>query len=163
VTAAGPLQRPLQPMSRGARLGMRIGALVGFTSWIVVLGAICACTGRGDVLLPIVLPLLLASLGLGLLVLVIVELAAADPRLQPLRATLVLGATWIAVGVLLLLGDAFVGPLLEQDAALARITQLTGGVARLPRWGAVLALTFGCVSLGVSLRRRGAAALPEGS
>src|SRR5262249_62094343 len=97
-----------------------------------------------------------ASRGLGLRVLVGGALAAADPRILPLRALLVLGATWIAVGVLLLLGDAFVSPLLEQDATLARITQMTGGVARLPRWGAVLALTAGCLMLGVALRRRGA-------
>jgi len=63
--------------------------------------------------------------------------------------------------VLLLLGDAFVGPLLEQDAALAAVTQLSGGVARLPRWGAVLALTSGCVMLGVALRRRGAPPPPQ--
>jgi hypothetical protein len=155
---AGP---PFQPMSRGARLGMRIGALVGMTSWTVALGVIFACTGHADVLLQVVLPLLLASLGLGLLVLALAELAADDPRLLPIRALLVLGATWVAVGILLLLGDAFVSPLLERDETLASITRMTGGVARLPRWSAVAALAFGCASLAFALRRRGTLPPPQ--
>jgi hypothetical protein len=147
---------PFQPLARGARLGMRIGVLCGTTSWIAVLGAMCACTGRADVLLPVVLPLLLGSLGLGLLILVVAEPAAEDPRLQPLRAPLVLGATCVAVGILLLLCDAFVSPLLERDETLASITRLTGGVARVSRWFAVAALAIGCGSLSVALRRRAA-------
>jgi len=134
---------------------MRIGVLVGTTSWIVVLGAVLACTGRADALLPVVLPLLLASFALGLLVLALAELAAADPRFLPLRTPLVLGATSVAVGILLLLGEAFVAPLMEQDSRLADLTAAVGGVARLPRWIAALWLALGCASLAAALRRRG--------
>lgn len=154
MTATPPIG-PQAPGSRtGSHTGMRIGVLAGSTSWIVILGLVCLCTGRFAVLLPIVLPLLLASLGIGLLVVLLAELAAAEPRWQSLRGPLVLGAACTSTGLLLLLIDAWVSPMLEGDPGLAGFTRMTGGVARLPRWLAAAALALGCTALLVALRRR---------
>ena len=140
---------------RGARLGARFGVLVGCSAWIVVLGVICAATGRSEHLLPVILPLLLASLGLGLLVLVAMEpLLLLPPEVQErCRVLIVLGGVWAVCGILLLLAEGFVVPVLEGDQDLAATVRATGGVLSLPRWIAVLLLALGVAQLVAGLRR----------
>jgi hypothetical protein len=140
---------------RSARLGVRFGVLVGSTAWIVVLGVLCAATGRTEYLLPVVLPLLLASLGLGLLALAGIEPLSRVPRLQQTscRTPIVLGAIFVLGGVLLLLAEGFVMPVLATDPVLADVVRATGGVLEMPRWVAGGALAAGVAALIVGLRR----------
>ncbi len=146
----------------GTLRGMRIGVLIGCTAWILLLSAICAATGRAQYLLPVCLPLLLASLGLGLLVLAIVEpmaRAAPGPR-PPGFQSLVLGATWISVGMLALLVETMVAPMLAADRTLAEVVRGSGGVLALPRWLASAFLAGGCGAVAVGLRKQAGPAGP---
>ena len=138
---------------RGGRAGARFGVLVGFTSWAVVLGAICIGTGRTQYLWPVILPVLLASLGLGLLALCAIEpaLPGAPPPRDRVRR--VLGAVGVGIGLLLLLADGLVVPMLEADRALGDVVRSSGGVLGVPRWSATLALVAGCALLARSLWR----------
>jgi hypothetical protein len=70
------------------------------------------------------------------------------------------GATAIAIGVLLLLVEGLVAPELESDRGLAEIVTATGGVLGLPRWLATAMLLAGGLSSAAGLRRAGCGASP---
>jgi hypothetical protein len=146
--------RPRDPL-RGARFGMRFGVLVGCSTWIIVLGVICAATGRTEYLLPVVVPLLLASFGLGLLVLAGAEPLLALPAEHRARYFLpiLMGSIGVVGGVLCLLAEGFVVPVLQDDHGLGEIVRSTGGVLDLPRWVAVALLAMGVSALTFGLRR----------
>lgn len=146
------------PLSPRGLFGMRVGVLLGYTSWILVLTAICLATGRTQYLLPVCLPMLLASLALGLLLIALVEPAArAGGPLPPGFALRLQGAIWSSIGLLTLLAEAFVVPMLA-DRALADAVRSTGGVLEVPRWIPTLALACGCALLLAGLRGRARAA-----
>ena len=133
--------------------GMRFGVLVGFTAWTVVLGAICVGIGRTQYLGPVVVPVWLSSLGLGLLVLCAIEPAVAGAPPPRARLPRVLGAVCVGVGLLLLLADGLVVPMLEGDRALGDAVRASGGVLAVPRPLPTLALVAGCALLAHALRR----------
>jgi hypothetical protein len=69
------------------------------------------------------------------------------------RVWIVLGGVWTVCGLLLLLAEGFVVPVLEGDEVLAGVVRDTGGVLSLPRWIAVLLLALGVTMLVAALRR----------
>lgn len=124
--------------------GVAIGAFVGGTAWCVALAIAFVAVGRKDLLVPVVLPLLLASSSLVSLLLVAIrslDLQGGE------RVVLILGAVAAIVGVLLLLVEAWVSPVLESDAGLQRFIASTGGVTRVPRWVATALLGVGAALL----------------
>lgn len=145
---------PVTAPPRAHRLVMRIGVLAGFTSWILVLGLVCIATGRSQYLAPVVLPVLLASLALGLMALAAFEARLPAPG-SPRTAfgALVAGVTLASVGVLLLLAEAFVVPVLAADRALGDFVRENGGVLSLPREFALVLLLAGCALLVAALAR----------
>ena len=143
-----------RPKPSFARTGARIGMFVGSTAWIVGLTILCLATGRTQYLLPVCLPLFLAAVGLSLLALLAVEPRGDTP--PPADSTTVLGAVWVVLGVLLLLANAMVTPLLEREEALGNAVRDSGGVSSMPNWIAIAGLFFGCVLLARRLRRSAA-------
>lgn len=112
----------------GPQRGARIGALVGFTSWTAALAIVCMAVGRFDMLVPVVLPLALASLGLGFVFLFVVA-GAQGPERRPF----VVGSVQTLVGVLVLLADAMLTPQFAGDPALAAAS---GSAVSMPvLWG----------------------------
>lgn len=138
----------LPVVSRGAIWG----TLLGCTAWLLPLAVLCAARGRADALLDVVLPMLLASLGLGGVLVAVLVLArhAASPATF---APLFVGALGVALGTMLLLAEAFVSPLLLEDAHLQASVRAMGGVSMLPRALPLAALSAGVVGLCVGLRR----------
>lgn len=139
------------PRSRSPLLsrGARIGIVVGCCSWSLALTVLCVATGRFDALLPVAAPALLASVGVSLLLLLVVELSArvlmrceseVDART---RTGITMGACWIACGLLALVAEALVVPLLAADPALADSARASGGVMSLPRWIPMALLAIG--------------------
>ncbi len=150
-------------VGKGGRAGARLGVLFGCTSWVLVLGLMCVVNGRSEALLAVVVPMLLASLGLGLLLLHSFEpLFAAAPPPRPATGLHFAGGLLVVVGVLLLLAEAFVVPLLESDRSLADVVRSSGGVMAVPREVTTGLLLVGCVLLAWPLRRQGAGAPPGG-
>ncbi|MGE3173694.1 MAG: hypothetical protein AB7O97_13805 [Planctomycetota bacterium] len=141
-------------VSRAAVLGARFGVLFGCSAWMLMLGFVCLVNGRADALLPVVLPMLLASLALGMLVLAAFEPVMALPvqAQAKLRFPLVFGGLMAVTGILLLLAEAFVTPVLRGDPALAQIVHDTGGVFALPRWLSCVLLAAGIGVMAMGLR-----------
>ena len=135
--------------------GGRFGTLIGCTAWVVMLAVLCLAQGRFELLLSVVLPLLLASWGVAVLVLMPIEVLYAPSRVEPerLRVPMVLGATALACGLLLLLANAVLVPELANDEALAGSIRSTGGVLSFPRWVPTLMLLIGAVTMTVVQRR----------
>lgn len=150
-------------IGKGSRAGAYFGVLFGCTSWVLVLGLMCLVHGRLDGLLPVVVPMLLASLGLGLLLLHSFEpLFVAAPQPRSATGLHFTGGLLVVVGVLLLLAEAFVLPLLESDRSLADLVRRSGGVLSVPREVPTGLLLAGCVLLAWPVRRQDAAVPPGG-
>lgn len=130
---------------------MRIGVTVGFTAWILVLGGLMLANGRADALLPVVLPLFLTSLGLALLTLVAVESTMPD-SVPATRFPVGFGATALSCGVLLLLVDGFIVPIVDADPVLGSQVRSAGGVVAIPPFVTDLLLALGCALLAHALR-----------
>jgi hypothetical protein len=137
-----------KPASPAIGRGAACGVLIGTTAWVLALGAVCLVAGRADLVLDLVVPTLLASCGLGLLILA--ALQTAVPAARPLLVT---GAVAVAGGILLLLIEGLVAPEFEADERLGDAVRATGGVIRLPRWVAGVLLGAGVVLLALGLAR----------
>lgn len=151
------MSRAGEPPRGNGLAGARFGVLVGSTAWAVLLGIVCAATGRCALLLPVVLPLLLASLGAALLVLVPIELLHRGPVADAgrVRVPLVLGGVGVLCGMLVLLAESTLAPVFAADPDLAAGIRSTGGVLALPRWLSGGMLLLGIAGLAVALRRIG--------
>lgn len=136
-----------------ASRGARFGVLIGCVFWVLPLAALFLAKGRTDLLLPVALPMLLASLALGLLAGVL--LLTLGGRMAPaaMRLPLVLGTVAVLCGLLLLLADGFVVPVLQADRELAAAVRKAGGILELPRWLACAFLVAGSGALGPAIRR----------
>lgn len=130
---------------------MRIGVTVGFTAWILALGGLMLANGHADALLPVILPLFMASLGLALLTLVAVEASMPGSAPAP-RFPVALGATALSCGVLLLLVAGFIVPIVDADPALGSQVRSAGGIIAIPPFVTDLLLALGCVLLAGALR-----------
>jgi hypothetical protein len=139
----------VQPARPAAGRGAATGVLVGATAWALALAVVCIVAGRGDLLWPLAVPMLLASAGLGLLI-----LAALRASAPAMRAFVVLGAVAVACGIMLLLIEGLVTPELEADERLGGAVRAAGGVLRLPRSVAGAMLAAGCALLAPGLLRR---------
>jgi hypothetical protein len=153
MTNRVPQHRSSLP-SRGARIGI----VVGCCSWAIALAVLCAATGRFDALLSAAAPAALASLAVAALLLLVVELAArvamrSDSAVDlQTRTGITLGACWIACGLLALIAEALVVPLLAEDASLAQSVRASGGALSLPRWMPMALLAIGSWSVFRALR-----------
>lgn len=138
------------PAPRSVSRGAIWGTLIGCCAWTLPLGGLCLVHGRVDALLDVVLPMLLASLGLGGLLVAVSVLARHD---RQLLFVLLFGGLGVALGILLLLCEAFVGPLLEEDPRIAASVRTSGGVLAVPRAIPLVLLAAGAVTLAVGVRR----------
>lgn len=149
-TAAGR-----RPNATSLSAGAKFGILIGCTAWAVALIVVCLAQGRTDVIASVLLPVLLGSLGVGMLVLTVLSVIQ---RLEPapraaVRVPATLGSIFVAMGSLLLLADGFVTPLLLSDAKLRSMVESSGGVIEIPTIQACLVLAVGCSALFVAMRQ----------
>jgi hypothetical protein len=133
--------------------GAKIGIFLGCSSWAIAFSVLAASTGRVEVLVDCALPVLLSSAVVALLLLALLQWKASLPAGTPGGELLPMGGIWSALGLLLVLADGFVTPVLEADSRLADTVRASGGVLRLPIWVALAALTTGGALLAVALRR----------
>ncbi len=138
------------PAPRTVSRGAIWGTLIGCCAWTLPLAGLCLVHGRTDALLDVVLPMLLASLGLGGLLVAVSVLAQRD---RQLFLVLLFGGLGVALGILLLLVEAFVGPLLNEDPRLAGSVRASGGVLAVPRVVPLALLAAGATTLAVGVRR----------
>ncbi len=130
--------------------------MLGATAWVVALLVGCLVTDSHDLLLPVVLPLGLASLGLGMLLLVSLEgaaPAAAGSGNRGVPGTVCAGAVSIVIGLLLLLVHLMLIPAFQTHDRLAAFVRDLGGIIELPDWIGTAVLGAGCVVLAFGMRR----------
>ena len=146
---------PLPDSSPRGLRGATIGTLIGCSAWVVALAVVCLANGRTDALVPVVLPMLLASLGLGMLVMASLQLVRSLPVTvqAAARGTLFFGGLCVVLGVLLLLVEGFVTPLLSADPSLTHNVRAVGGLLTLPRAVPIALLIAGVALSMIGVRR----------
>lgn len=138
---------------RTVPIGAAVGILVGCTAWALAFGALVVANGRWQLVVECVLPVVLGSFAVGLFVLACFQWKLALPPDRAGAGLLVPGAVVCAMGLLLVLADGYVTPVLEADSRLADFVRSTGGVVALPIPLALAALAAGGSMLAIALRR----------
>lgn len=124
------------------------GALLGACGWVLGLAGLCLAHARFDLLLSLALPALVASLALGLLLVVAHRCAVCAFRSTSRTSRLVLvGGLLTLIGILLLLADAWIMPALANDPSLRASLRATGSVLSVPVIVPVLAMASGATLL----------------
>jgi len=116
-------------MTAPGRLGARVGALVGFLGWLIGLAAVCVGTGETWVLKEVAFPGLAVSLGAAAIVIVTVEIARRALPPGEVRL-LLLGEILFFVGLLILLTNHWIAPLIDRAPDLRAAIARLGGVYR---------------------------------
>lgn len=131
-------------------VGASVGTAVGFLGWLIGLAAMCLRTGEFGVLKQIALPGLAVSLGAALVVVVTLEVAAgAFGRGGTLFRRLLWGEILFFVGLLLLLVNHWVAPLVDAAPDLRRAI----GVYRTGDLPPAALMASGAAILGLALAR----------
>jgi hypothetical protein len=139
------------------RRGAYVGAVVGCLGWLIGLAAVCLATGETDVLGRVLLPGVAVSLGIAGVFLVTGELAARSFGPGRERRLLLWGVMVFLVGVLVLLMNHWIAPLIDASPGLRDAMARLGGIYRVAdAWPAAL-MAVGVAILGlvlVRMRRR---------
>ena len=135
--------------SNRTSVGAFVGTTVGFLGWLIGLTAVSLRTGEFGVLKQIALPGLAVSLGAALVVVVTLEVAAGAFGRGTLFRRLLWGEILFFVGLLLLLLNHWVAPLVDAAPDLRRAI----GVYRTGDLPPAALMAGGAAILGLALAR----------
>jgi hypothetical protein len=125
--------------------------VVGFAGWLIGLAVVCVATGELSVLGQVALPGLAVSLGAAGLVIVTFGLAAASPGRERVLRPLLVGQALFFVGILILLVNHWIAPLVDAAPELRLAIERLGGVYRTGDWLPTALMAAGTVLLGRAL------------
>ncbi len=127
--------------------GALCGVLIGFTFWTLPLTALLLQFGKLGLLWTVALPAAASSLGLALLACLVLDIsirarasAAADgdanraDRASRAHVATIQASVLVCGGVLALVADAILEPVLQQERELADAVSAAGGVLTIPTW-----------------------------
>ena len=129
---------------RAIPAGARLGTLLGFTSWAVVLGAVVASAGKPWLGLELAALGVASGLGLGQLAL---RATAASSNAR--RQSTLWGSLLVSVGVLLLVWGIGMAPQLAADPELYEALGRVGGTAVMPLWACAAVIAIGAALLSL--------------
>src|SRR5512134_2084095 len=138
-------------------IGAAAGTVVGFAGWLIGLALVCLATGELAMLGQVALPGLAVSLGAAGLVIVTFGLVAASPGRERMLRPLLVGQVLFLAGILILLVNHWIAPLVDAAPALRRAIDRLGGVYRTGDWLPTGLMAAGTVLFGRALaqvRRR---------
>lgn len=149
MTTTSDSGSPRPRLSRGAAFGI----LFGGSFWALAFAILVLTEGSWLLLLECGLPVWLAAVAVSLLLLALLQWKTSLPAGCDGGQLLLMGGLWTALGLMLVLADGYVTPVLESNTRLAEAVLGTGGVLRLPIHLALAALVAGCTMLAIALRR----------
>ena len=138
-------------------LGRCVGTAIGFLGWLIGLAVVCVATGETAVLGQVALPGLAVSLGAAGLVIVTLESARGILGRGGAFRLLLWGELLFFVGLLILLLNHWIAPLIDGAPGLRRAMERLGSVYRTGDGAPAALMAAGTILLGFvlgHLRRR---------
>ncbi len=131
-------------------IGGYLGAILGLSGWLIGFTGFCAFTGNLDVLAKFFLPGLAVSLSMGFVLVVAVEgILRVYGHGHYMFSTTLWGLLLSDAGVLLLLMNHWIAPILDQDPRMIEaMRQYGGGVYRTGETLPLVSLCAGAALLG---------------
>jgi len=130
--------------------GASIGTVIGFLGWLIGFAAVCLSTGEYGSLREVALPGLAVSLGAAGIVIVTSHLALGRGEVFRL---LVLGEILFFVGLLILLVNDWIAPLVDTSPGLRDAIGRLGGVYRTGDTLPAALMAAGAALVGLVLAR----------
>ena len=130
-------------------VGARIGTLIGFTSWAIVLGILVASSGQPLLGLGLGALGVACGLGLGQLCLVAVESVDRADGSPKRRVRILWGGIALSIGLLMLVWGVGMMPLISQYPDVVDNLDRVGGDAVLPLWACGMVIAAGAVLLSL--------------
>jgi len=134
-------------------IGAYVGTAVGFAGWLIGFAIVCAGAGETGILKEVALPGLALSLGAAACVLVTAETAGGCLGQGRAARVLLLGQVLFFAGLLTLIVNHWVAPLVDGAPDLKRAIEQLGGVYRVWDGVPVALMAAGTVMLALVLRR----------
>lgn len=134
-----------------ARLGGYIGCTIGLLGWVLGFAFVCLVSGHADILGEVFVPGLLISLSMAATVIIILESVI---RSYGARGPVFFMALWgmllVDMGVLILLINHWLAPIIDEYPDLVSLLQRRGSVYRVPDLVPILLMTVGLIPLAVT-------------
>ena len=131
-----------------ARLGGYIGATIGVLGWLIGLSIACLATGHTGLLLRVFPAGLVLSLGMAAVLIIVLEDAIRRfGAAHPLFQVSLWGLLLTDMGILILLVNHWIAPIIDSTPALAEALQRQGSVYRTPDFVPTLLMGFGAALL----------------
>ncbi len=134
-------------------VGAYVGTAVGFLGWLIGLAAVCLGTGELAVLRQVALPGVAVSLGSAALVVVTLEVAAGALGRGAIFRLLLWGEILFFVGLLFLVVNHLVAPLVDATPGLRRAIERIGKIYRTGDGLPAGLMVAGTALLGLALLR----------
>lgn len=132
------------------RTAARLGIIVGFLGWMIGWAIVCLAAGRPGMLVTTLPVGASASLGLALFTILLQESVERAFGRGPWTTLALLGALAIDVGLLWLLANHWLAPVIAADAGLGEFMDRLHGVYRTSDMFPVGLLTAGCALLAAA-------------
>ena len=140
------------PSDRAARcgaIGGYIGIIIGSLGWLIGLAAVCLATGNGAVLARLAAPAAAVSLGAAFLVVICCDYAIKTRGPGGLFQLALYGGLSWAMGLLLLLINHWIAPVIEASPRMALTLHRMNAVYRTDDLWPALLLSAGAILLGI--------------
>ncbi len=143
-----PSNRSAQAANRAA-LGGYVGIVVGSMGWLIGFAAVCLTSGNGAALARFAVPASAVSLGVAFLVIICCDYAVKLRGYGGMFQLALYGGMSWGMGLLLLLINHWIAPLIDSTPAMAKTMRDMNAVYRVDDLWAALLLSAGAVMLGI--------------
>lgn len=135
--------------SNWASIGGYAGIIVGSMGWLIGFAAVCLTSGNGAALARFAVPASAVSLGVAFLVIICCDYAVKLRGYGGMFQLALYGGMSWGMGLLLLLINHWIAPLIDSSPAMAKTMRDMNAVYRVDDLWAVLMLSAGAVMLGI--------------
>lgn len=132
-----------------SRLQTYLGVIIGMLGWMIGLAILCAATGQFSLLAGTLPVGLASSIGLAAMTLTLYELASHRfGRHSAMTKLCMWGAICLDLGILLLLANHWLAPILQANPTVAKAVTSLGGVTSVPDAVPIVLLLLATALLG---------------
>ncbi|HOY63504.1 MAG TPA: hypothetical protein PLK80_12670 [bacterium] len=143
-----PFNRSAKTANRAA-LGGYVGIVVGSMGWLIGFAVVCLTSGNGAALARFAAPATAVSLGVAFLVIICCDYAVKLRGYGGMFQLALYGGMAWGMGLLLLLINYWIAPLIDSSPAMAKTMRDMNAVYRVDDLWAILMLSAGAIMLGI--------------
>lgn len=130
-------------------LGGYLGTIIGALGWVIGFAVVCLTTGNAATLARFIAPAAAVSLGLAFLIILCSEMAIKKYGAGPMFFLSLYGGLAWAMGLLLLLINHWIAPIINESPRMMRTMHNMNAVYQTDDLWAVILLVAGTVMLGI--------------